>query len=320
MGGRTRGVERTALALALAIASVAAGIVRNRDGMGGIAGLPRPEERGGSAAASPSTGQEPRVFLRFASDSAVVGHYKLVMRESSRLAFDIAADDPRRELLRAATAPKTTDVEIAATIVSIPRDEEEDRRYTLYWLGFRHTGDDVRSLSPIQWDSIFRQVGRRAVLNLTARGRPLGVQVSSDAARPVAEALARSLSALALTLPVDSAGVGASWQSDVAVPVRGLDGSRTLIPVRVKHYLRALEDEPDGLRARIEFDGEPVAPDSQIVEVSGAYFGESVFAVGPGRYERVMALANLEISWPMDESGLPPSRSIVEWRAELNRH
>lgn len=288
--------------------------------VGGMTPSAAPMARAGFAGASAPAPQERRVNLRLASDSAVVGHYKLVMRETSRLTFDIATDDPRQELLQAATTPKHTAIEIAATIVSVPRGAEENRRYTLYWLGFRHTGDDIRSLSPIQWDSIFRQVGRRAVLTLAPRGKLLGVEVSSDAARPVGEAFAGSLTALALTLPADSAGVGSSWQSDVAVPVRGVDGTRTLVPFRVRYHIRTLEDEPDGVTARIEFDGQPLAMGDEAVEVSGSYFGESLFAVGPGRYERVMALANLEIAWPVDESGLPPSRSIVEWRAELNRN
>lgn len=305
--------------LAVAVVCVAGG-VRNQEEGGGIAPPGPSMSRAGPATIPASASQQRRVILRLASDSAVVGHYKLVMRESSSLAFDIAADDPRQELLQPATTPKHQAIEIAATMVSVPREIEEDRRYTLYWLGFRHTGDDIRSLSPIQWDSIFRQVGRRAALTLSPTGELLGVQVSSDAARPVGEALARSLTALALTLPVDSAGVGSSWQSDVAVPVHGADGTRTLIPIRVGYRLQSLEDEPDGLRARIEFDGQPLNLDDEAVEISGSYFGESLFAVGPGRYERVMALANLEIAWPVDESGLPPSRSIVEWRAELNRN
>lgn len=319
MSAGTGGLHGAAVVLAAAVAWVTAG-TPNHDVPGDMTRSRASRVLAGLAGVSATVSQEPRVILRLASDSAVVGHYKLVMRESSRLTFDIAADDPRQELLQVATTPKHTAIEIAATIVSVPRQTEENRRYTLYWLGFRHTGDEIRSLSPIQWDSIFRQVGRRAVLTLSPTSRPLGVEVSSDAARPVGEAFARSLTALALTLPVDSAGVGSSWQSDVAVPVRGVDGTRTLIPVRVNYRLRALEDEPDGLRARIEFDGQPLTMGDRAVEVSGSYFGESLFAVGTGRYERVMAVADLEIAWPVDESGLPPSRSIVEWRAELNRN
>ncbi|UCF20100.1 MAG: hypothetical protein JSU87_01445, partial [Gemmatimonadota bacterium] len=68
-----------------------------------------------------------RVILHLASDSSVVGHYRFLANEKSRLVFDIPDDDPRVALLRDATAPRQLDTEIGVTIVSVPREEEEDR-------------------------------------------------------------------------------------------------------------------------------------------------------------------------------------------------
>jgi hypothetical protein len=260
---------------------------------------------------------KPRVLLRMASDSAVVGHYRFTVREKRRLVFDIPADDPRAALLQSTTVPKEMITDIAATIVSTPVEPDEERRYLVYWLGFKVGGDDVRGLSPLQWDSIFQKVGRRAVVRFSPLGHPEGVEVTSDAVRPVGEAMARTLSAFALALPVDSVSVGSRWEDDVAITLRAPDGSERLTPLRITYRLRAIERELGGWFARIEFDGEPIHGASG-ADVTGRYFGESVFAVNKGRYERAMALANLEMAWE-DTTGLPPSRSLIEWRGEFSR-
>jgi len=257
------------------------------------------------------------VTMRMAGDSAVVGHYKFTVKERQRLAFDIAADDPRAELLASATEPKATGTEIAATIVSTPRSSDEDRRYLAYWLGYRVTGDALETLSAFQWDTLFQQTGRRAVLTFSARGHPRGVQVSSDAHRPVGQALADALSAMALALPEDSVTEGSQWEDHVAMTLKAPDGSGFVAAVQVTYRLREIQTGPDGTYARIEFDGEPVSGGGDAdVQVSGRYFGESVFAVDRGRYERLMAIANFEIEWE-DTSGLPPSRSFIDWEAQF---
>ncbi len=261
---------------------------------------------------------EPRVLLRLAADSGVVGHYKFTIRERQRLVFDIPEGDPRATLLQSATAPRETQTEIAATLVAVPPETEAELRYVAYWLGYRFSGDQVQGLSPLQWDSIFQKVGRRAVLRFTPRGEPRGVQVSSDAVRPVAQALAAALSGLATSLPADSVSQGSVWQGDVAVQVAAPDGSLRAVPVQVTYRLREVRDGPDGSRVRIEFDGEPIGAATEDVTVSGRYFGESIFAVNEGRYEQLLALANLELGWK-DTSGLPPNHSVIEWQARVNR-
>ncbi len=260
---------------------------------------------------------EPRALLRLTADSGVVGHYKFTVQERRRLVFDLPEDDPRAALLRSASEPKQTEAVIAATVVSMPREREE-RRYIAYWLGYRLSGDEVQSLSPLQWDSIFQKVGRRAVLRFSPRGQPRGVQVGSDAVRPVGQALAAILSGLAMGLPADSVTRGSVWEGDVAVQVTAPDGSRGAVAIRVTYRLREFWDEPGGLKARVEFDGEPQSTDVEKATASGRYFGESIFAVREGRYEQLLALANLELSWS-DSTGLPPSRAVIEWQAQLNR-
>ncbi len=271
-----------------------------------------------SAGASLAQEAPSRVLLRLASDSGVVGHYRFQASERSRLVFDIPDDDPRVALLREATTPRQRDTEIGATIVSVPRDEEEDRRYLVYWLAFQTTGGDTPGLTPLQWDSIFRKTGRRASLDLSPRGAVQSVQVVSAAVRPVGQAFARMLGGLALRVPADSVGAGSSWQSMVAIPVNRPDGSPAQVSVRVTHRLRELRSEAGGLKARIEFDGDAVSSGAGEPEVSGRYYGESVFAVAEGRYERVLALANLEVRWS-ETGGLPPSRTLLEWRGEATR-
>ena len=262
---------------------------------------------------------EYRVLLRMASDSSVVGHYKFTTRVKQRLAFDIAADDPRAELLASVTIPKERITDVAATIVSTPKAQDEDRRYVAYWLGYKVYGDDVQGLSSFQWDTIFQKTGRQAFVTFSPRGHARGVEVTSDAARPVGESLAEALSALALALPEDSVGIGARWDDDVAVTLAAPDGSEWQTAVRVTYRLRDLEPGPEGTTiARIEFDGEPVQDPASATKAYGRYFGESRFSVEKGRYDMVMVIANLEIEWE-DTSGLPPSRSIVEWRAQVAR-
>lgn len=261
----------------------------------------------------------PQVLLRLRADSGVVGHYKFTVRERQRLVFDLPEGDPRVSLLQSATEPRETRTEIAATLVAVSSDTEEELRYIAYWLGYRLSGDQVQGLSPLQWDSIFQKVGRSAVLRFTPRGEPRGVQVTSDAVRPVAQALAGALSGLAMSLPADSVTQGSAWEGDVAVQVAAPDGSRRAVAVHVNYRLRELRDEPGGLRARIEFDGEAFGSGTEDAAVSGRYFGESIFAVNEGRYEQLMALANFELNWK-DTSGLPPNHSVVEWQTQVVRN
>ncbi len=262
--------------------------------------------------------QEQRVLLRLARDSLVVGHYRFSIQERQQLAFDIPADDPRAALLQSATTPREKKTEVAATIVSTPAEVEAERRYIAYWLGYRTMGDDVRGLSPIQWDSIFQAAGRRATVRFSPRGRGRGVEVTSDAVRPVAQALASALSGLAMELPVDSVIPGSRWEGKVAVTMEAPDGSRLVAAVQVFYRLREFRQGPDGLVARIEFDGEPVPSTGDEPQIQGRYYGESYFAVTAGRYNKIMALADLEVEWN-DASGLPPSRLLVRWQGDAVR-
>jgi hypothetical protein len=258
------------------------------------------------------------VLLRMARDSLVVGHYRFSIQERQQLAFDIPADDPRAALLQSATTPKETATDVAATIVSTPGEAEAERRYIAYWLGYRIMGDDVRGLSPVQWDSIFQAAGRRAIVRFTPRGQGKGVEVGSDAVRPVGQALAKALSGLATELPVDSVAPGARWEGKVAIVFDAPDGSRLIAAMQVLYRLRELLPEPDGMVARIEFDGEPVPSSGDAPQIAGRYYGESYFAVAAGRFNKIMALADLEVEWN-DESGLPPSRLLVRWQGNANR-
>jgi len=265
-----------------------------------------------------ATQQEQRVLLRMARDSLVVGQYRFTVQERQQLAFDIAADDPRTELLRSATTPKERQTDLAATVVATPGDVDAERRYIAYWLGYRIKGDDVRGLSPVQWDSIFRAVGRRGVVRFSPRGQPRGVEVSSDAVRPVAQALANTLSGLATELPVDSVSPGGRWDGRIALDVDAPDGSRLEVVVHVRYRLREFQQGPEGMVARIEFDGEPLPASGGAHQTTGQYYGESYFSVSAGRYDKVMALADLEVEWH-DPSGLPPGRWLVRWRGDVVR-
>ncbi|KPK64627.1 MAG: hypothetical protein AMS21_06200, partial [Gemmatimonas sp. SG8_38_2] len=239
------------------------------------------------AVAATGFGQEPgataaerRVLLRMASDSAVVGHYRFTVQVKQRLAFDIAADDPRAELLATATVPKQRTTDVAATIVSTPRADDEDRRYIAYWMGYRVHGDDVQGLTSFQWDTVFQMTGRQASVTFSPRGHPRGVSVNSDATRPVGESLAEALLALALALPEDSVAIGALWEDNVAVTLQAPDGSEWLTPVAVTYRLRDLEPGAEGTTiARIEFDGEPLERPNSATKPYGRYFGESRFSV-----------------------------------------
>jgi hypothetical protein len=259
------------------------------------------------------------VLLRLAGDSSVVGHSKLSTVERGRLVLDIPNDDPRVALLQSATAPRQRMMELAATFVSVPREPEAERLYLVYWLGYRVTGDEVRGLSALQWDSIFQEVGRQAALRVSARGQPQAVEVAAAAVRPVGQSFDEALAALALALPADSVTIGASWQDEVVLAVDAPDGSRQQITIAVVYRLARIDDEAGRLIARIEFDGDAVAGAAGAAEVAGRYYGESVFAVEEGRYDRVMALAKLEVRWS-DSSGLPPNHSVYEWQTELNRN
>jgi hypothetical protein len=259
---------------------------------------------------------EPRVVLRMVADSSVIGHYRFSIQERQQLLFDIAPDDPRAALLESATVPKQTNTDIAATIVSTQKKADEERRYFVYWLGYRVSGDDLQTLTPIQWDSIFQAAGRRAVLRVSPQGRPTGVEVTSDAVRPVARALAGVLSALALTLPADTVSVGSRWDDNVALKLKAPDGSERTLAVHVNFRLRAFQSETGEAVARIEFDGEPVHGSLPDAKVAGRYYGETFFAVERGRYKQGLALANFEIEWE-NSGGLPPSRSIIEWQAQF---
>jgi hypothetical protein len=265
-----------------------------------------------------SLSQATSALLRMARDSAVVGHYRFSVRERQQLVFDIPADDPRAELLESATVPKEKTTEVAATLVSTPTEPEGERRYIAYWLGYRIEGDEVRGLTPLQWDSIFQKAGRRAIVRFTPQGRTRGVEVGSDAVRPVGQALASALLGLATSLPFDSVSQGSHWQDRVAVAFDAPDGSRLVATVQVTYRLREFREAVGGPIARIEFDGEPVQSSAENATITGRYFGESYFAVTQGHYNRVMALANLEVEWK-DTSGLPPSRSMVKWQGQITR-
>lgn len=264
------------------------------------------------------TAQVPRVLLRMARDSAVVGHYRYTVQERQQLTFDIPADDPRVALLESVTVPKQKTTAIAATIVSTPSDAEAERRYVAYWLGYRITGDDVRGLSAVQWDSIFQAAGRRGIVRFSPRGQVKGVEVGSDAVRPVGQALANALLGLAMALPADSVTEGSSWEGRVAVTLEAPNGSRLVATVQLGFRLREFQQGADGPIARIEFDGEPLAADTDGPKITGRYYGESYFSVERGRYDRIMARADLEVEWK-DTSGLPPSRLIVQWEAQKVR-
>jgi len=265
-------------------------------------------------------GAPERALLRLASDSATVGHYKFTLSERRQLLFDIPADDPRAQLLSSASQPKQTAIALAATVVSTPVPEDAERRYTAYWLGFNRGGSEGGGLTPVQWDSIFQKVGRRAVLRFTPLSQPLGVEVGSDAVRPVGQALGEMLSGLALQLPPDSVTAGDRWYGRVAVPVRTPDGERRAAVIQVTYRLRAIRPEADGPVAHIEFDGEVVGGGEGGGEdgFSGRYFGEGFFSLERKSYDRVMALANLVLEWN-DPSGLPPARLTVDWQAAMER-
>jgi hypothetical protein len=96
------------------------------------------------------------------------------------------------------------------------------------------------------------------------------------------------------------------------------DGSQWVVPVRVTFRLRELSEGQDGVYARIEYDGEPVDSAGSDTRMYGRYFGDSVFDVTHGRYDRMLAVAKLEVEWD-DKSGLPPSRTLVEWQAQVTR-
>jgi hypothetical protein len=89
--------------------------------------------------------------------------------------------------------------------------------------------------------------------------------------------------------------------------------------VGVVYRLAKLESEAGRVVARIEFDGAAVAGAASWADVAGKYYGESVFAVDEGRYDSVVALAKLEVSWS-DASGLPPNHTEYESQARLNRN
>lgn len=259
-----------------------------------------------------------RVLLRFAADSGVVGSYKFTTNETQSLSYDIGSDDPRAELLNPSTGPRERTMELALTMVTGTQTSEEERRYLIYWLGYRVSGDDVQTLSALQWDSIFQKVGRRAVLKMTPLGLPRGIELSSDAVRPVGQALASILGGMATDLPADSVAVGDSWSGQVAIPVRRPDGTRVPATVEVTYRLQKFVNGLEGETAHIEFDGEPIEVDGEVDFFSGRYFGEGVFAVREGRYERMIAASTLDVAWAI-EGDLPPSRSQVDWQGEFNR-
>ncbi len=258
------------------------------------------------------------VLLRMKSDSGVVGSYKFQTSEIHRLAYELAEDDPRGEFLSSATGPWNRTTEVALTMVSTARADAASPRYLVYWLGYRISGDEARSLSAMQWDSIFRTVGRRAVVHMTPTGQIENVQVSSDAVRPVGRSLAAILGGLALDLPADSVDAGAEWHGGVVIPVRRPDGTRTQATIRVRYLLRRFEVQPEGRLVRIEFDGEPAEVGERADSVSGVYFGEAIFAVGEGRFDRMRAEARLDVHWK-PAGGLPASRSRTEWVGQFTR-
>lgn len=283
-----------------------------------VGAVPRGIELG-SAGTTSEAQDGPRVLLRLAADSGVVGHYRFQVQEVHRLAYDVTADDPRAAILSTATGPWDRNTDIALTMVVNPAAPVDMPEYLIYWLGYRVTGDETRSLTPAQWDSIFQVTGRRAVLRFGRLGEPVGVEVSADAVRPVGEALATMLAAAPLSLPPDSVNEGSTWEGFARVPVRRPDGTRVAVRVRLEYRLRRISDEPDARFARIEFDGRPLELVDGDSGVEGRYFGEAVFAVHAGRYEQLTATAELEVAWPASEGGLPSSRSQTTWQARFIR-
>ena len=281
--------------------------------LAGGAAVPTTAEAGTQQEAPPR-----RVLLRFAADSGVVGSYKFTTNETHHLSYDIAPDDPRAELLSPSTGPRQWKTELVLTMVTGTQTSDEERRYIIYWLGYRVSGDDVQTLTALQWDSIFQKAGRRAVLKMTPLGLPQGIEVSSDAVRPVGQALASILGGMATDLPADSVAVGDSWSGRVAIPVRRPDGTRVRATVEVTYRLAKFVNGPEGETAHIEFDGEPIEMDGEVDFFSGRYFGEGVFAVHEGRYERMIAAGKLDVAWAI-KGDLPPSRSQVDWQGEFNR-
>jgi hypothetical protein len=171
----------------------------------------------------------------------------------------------------------------------------------------------------MQWDSIFQKVGRRGVVELSEVGRVQNVEVAGDAVRPVGEALAGILASLPLRLPVDSVRPGDRWEGDVQVPVRRPDGTRSPVTVPLEYRLRRIVDEPDARFAHLTFDGRPIEPPQGASSASGIYTGEAVFAVHSGRFERLVARAEIEVGWPESEAGLPSSHSGLEWQGSFGR-
>lgn len=271
------------------------------------------------AGSAGGTQDGPKVLLRLAADSGVVGHYRFQAQEVHRLAYDVPADDPRAAVLSTATGPWDRNTDIALTMVVNPSAPVESREYLLYWLGYRVTGAETRSLTPAQWDSIFQVTGRRAVLTFSPRGETLGLEVSADAVRPVGEALATMLAAAPFSLPPDSVNEGSTWEGVARVPVRRPDGTRAAVRVRLEYRLRRISDEPGARFARIEFDGRPLELVGGDSEVQGRYFGEAIFAVHAGRYEQQTATAELQVAWPAGEGGLPSSRSYTTWQGQFIR-
>ncbi len=142
----------------------------------------------------------------------------------------------------------------------------------------------------------------------------------AEATRPVAQAFGQIISGLPFDLPAEPVRQGDRWHGRVLVPVEAPDGSRESVVIEVAYRLRRVESDDRGLRARIEFDGRPVSLGSGSETVDGRYYGESIFSLPGGRYEQMMATAELEVSWPDAGGGLPPSRTVAEWQAVVTRN
>lgn len=274
----------------------------------------------GPANLRPSQQSDAEFRLRMTADSGTIGSYKFTARERTRLAFDIPDDDPRAAALSSLTGERQRTTELAVTLASPQQPPDGERRYLVYWLGYRISGDEVRGLSPLQWDSIFQEVGRRAAVRFTPLGELTGVELSSDAVRPVAQAFTEIVSSMGFDLPAEPVGPGDRWMGRALIPVTAPDGSRGRVGVEITYRLAEILVDERGPRARIEFDGKPTGLAAGDGQVTGEYYGECVFAIPSGRFDQMMAIANLEVTWEDSGTGLPPSQSLVHWNGSFTRN
>ncbi len=113
---------------------------------------------------------------------------------------------------------------------------------------------------------------------------------------------------------------GDRWLGRALIPVTAPDGSRGRVGIEITYRLAEITTDEHGPRARIEFGGVPGELASGGGRVTGEYYGECVFSIPFGRFDQMMAIANLEVDWNDSGSGLPPSRSLAHWNAAFTRN